>query len=65
MNNIFLVDSQAPEGGAWIHEKYDIKGSWVSRNATPPQEGKMVTCTYCEQRFTYHRKNGRRNKVKM
>ena len=39
-----------------MHEKYDIKGSWVSRNAEPPSNGQRVTCTHCEQRFIYFKK---------
>jgi len=42
--------------GAAIHEKYDIKGSWVSRNASPPRDGQMVTCSHCVQKFQYRRK---------
>ncbi len=36
-----------------IHEKYDIKGSTVNRNALPPKEGQSYNCKHCEQRFTY------------
>lgn len=39
-----------------MHEKYDIKGSWVARNAEPPSNGQRVTCTHCEQRFIYFKK---------
>jgi DNA-directed RNA polymerase subunit RPC12/RpoP len=51
MNNLFHN-----EEGLTMNEKYDIKGSWVSRNATPPIEGQSVTCSYCEQRFIYKKK---------
>jgi hypothetical protein len=30
-----------------------IQGSWVARNATPPINNMTVTCTYCEQKYTY------------
>ena len=51
MNNLFLsVD------GLTMHEKYDIKGSTVSRSAAPPREGQLATCTNCEQKFVYRRR---------
>lgn len=52
MNNLFYNDDALT-----MNEKYDIKGSWVSRNATPPIEGQSVTCSYCEQKFIYKKKN--------
>lgn len=51
MNNIFLN----PEG-LIMNEKYDIKGSWVARNAEPPSNGQSVTCTHCEQKYVYYKK---------
>lgn len=38
-----------------MNEKYDIKGSWVSRNAEPPIEGQSANCSYCEQKFIYQK----------
>eukprot|EP00602_Paraphysomonas_sp_CaronLab_P002811 CAMPEP_0185026992 /NCGR_PEP_ID=MMETSP1103-20130426/11740_1 /TAXON_ID=36769 /ORGANISM="Paraphysomonas bandaiensis, Strain Caron Lab Isolate" /LENGTH=1008 /DNA_ID=CAMNT_0027560801 /DNA_START=160 /DNA_END=3186 /DNA_ORIENTATION=- len=56
-NNIFLnPDNEV------INEKYDLKGSWVKRNSTPPQIGQRVTCTHCNQKFTFT--GTRRNKKK-
>jgi len=55
MNNIFLNDKQ--------HKnlvKYDIKGSWVSRNASVPRNGDRVTCKFCEQKYTVNTKNKRK-----
>jgi hypothetical protein len=52
MNNIFLNADDAV-----MHEKYDIKGSWVARSSTPPRDGQLVTCTHCEQSFRYYRKH--------
>ncbi len=57
MNNIFLN----PEG-LIMNEKYDIKGSWVARNAETPSNGQSVNCTHCEQKFIYHKKTPRRTK---
>ena len=51
MNNIL----QNPEH-VLMNEKYDIKGSWVKRHATPPQDGMQVTCMHCEQKYTYRKK---------
>jgi 1-phosphatidylinositol-4-phosphate 5-kinase len=48
MNNIFLT-----KNNLMIHEKYDIKGSWIKRNADLPKEGDMATCRLCEQKFRY------------
>lgn len=38
-----------------INEKYDIKGSWVDRNAQVPSEGQLVTCSNCNQKFEFVR----------
>jgi hypothetical protein len=51
MNNLFYN-----EEGLTMNEKYDIKGSWVARNASLPKEGESATCTFCEQKFIFHRK---------
>jgi hypothetical protein len=48
MHNIFLV-----QGAEHINEKYDIKGSWVNRNAAVPREGKLVTCSNCNQKYVF------------
>eukprot|EP01036_Dinobryon_divergens_P024942 gene24943-33437_t len=42
-----------------MHEKYDIKGSWLNRNSKPPRDGQSVTCMHCEQRFTYEKQRAR------
>ena len=54
-NNIFLN----PQNEV-INEKYDLKGSWVKRNFTPPEEKTRVTCTHCNQRYLYLRGKQRR-----
>lgn len=51
MNNLFYNTL-----GLTMNEKYDIKGSWVARNAKPPLEGRSLTCSYCEQKFVYRKK---------
>lgn len=48
MHNIFLTLDQEV-----VNEKYDIKGSWVNRNAAVPREGQVVTCSNCNQKFKY------------
>eukprot|EP01035_Chromulina_nebulosa_P017917 gene17917-23537_t len=55
MHNIFLNKERAV-----INEKYDIKGSWIARNATPPRDGQIVNCKNCEQKFIYHRNYNRK-----
>jgi 1-phosphatidylinositol-4-phosphate 5-kinase len=50
MNNLFFNKDKLT-----MNEKYDIKGSWVARNAKPPIEGKILTCSYCEQKFVYRK----------
>lgn len=48
MHNIFLsLDNEI------VNEKYDIKGSWVNRNAAVPREGQVVTCSNCNQKFKF------------
>lgn len=51
MNNVMLTPS-----GELINEKYDIKGSWVGRNAAIPQEGQKATCKYCNQSYIHSRR---------
>jgi 1-phosphatidylinositol-4-phosphate 5-kinase len=51
MNNLFYNTY-----GLTMNEKYDIKGSWVARNAKPPIEGMTLTCSYCEQKFVYRKR---------
>ena len=36
-----------------INNKYDIKGSWISRNADPIVKGKKVRCRHCNQHYIY------------
>ena len=36
-----------------VNEKYDIKGSWVNRNAAIPMEGQVATCSNCNQKFVF------------
>lgn len=43
MRNIF------PEGS--VNERYDIKGSWVGRNASLPSPGTRITCRHCVELF--------------
>jgi 1-phosphatidylinositol-4-phosphate 5-kinase len=44
MKNIFSAT-------ATVHEKYDLKGSWVNRHAKLPHKGKRVSCRYCNDYF--------------
>ena len=53
MENIFwknLHDDLQIEGQL-IQERYDIKGSFVNRNAKQPQNGDIVTCQFCNQKY--------------
>eukprot|EP01035_Chromulina_nebulosa_P021947 gene21947-28415_t len=54
MNNIFLNPQNLS-----MNEKYDIKGSWVNRNAKPPRNGQTATCTFCEQKFVFWKKRSK------
>ena len=40
-----------------INQKYDIKGSWVSRHADPIVKGKKVRCRNCNRMFIYSTKD--------
>ncbi|KAI9922401.1 hypothetical protein PsorP6_002696 [Peronosclerospora sorghi] len=40
-------------GRTSMHQFFDIKGSWVDRNAKPIPPGKTVICTYCSNAFQY------------
>ena len=46
MKNIF-----PPEAAPMINERYDIKGSYVNRNATVATPGEYITCRYCNEYF--------------
>ncbi|TDH70863.1 hypothetical protein CCR75_001209 [Bremia lactucae] len=40
-------------GRSSMHQFFDIKGSWIDRNATAIPPGKTVICTYCSHAFRY------------
>ncbi|ETP47183.1 hypothetical protein F442_06733 [Phytophthora nicotianae P10297] len=40
-------------GQTSMHQFFDIKGSWVDRNASAIPPGKTVICTYCSNAFQY------------
>lgn len=44
MENVLNVNYQ-------IHERYDIKGSWVDRNFKRPKKGESVTCALCNEKY--------------
>ncbi|GLD93833.1 hypothetical protein PINS_up002438 [Pythium insidiosum] len=46
MANLF-ADTQV------VHHRYDIKGSWVDRNAKVPKPGDKTTCRYCNASYTF------------
>ncbi|KAG2862363.1 hypothetical protein PC129_g20062 [Phytophthora cactorum] len=46
MENVFDVQQ-----GISIHQRYDIKGSWVDRNAQKPRRGAEATCRHCNLSF--------------
>ena len=52
MKNIFPFDQI-------INERFDIKGSWVTRNATPYPPGKQTPCRFCSEMFTVGSQVGR------
>lgn len=59
MNNLFYNKM-----GHNSLEKYDIKGSWINRNAKKPRYGSWQTCIHCENKFFYTKpvRGGERNK---
>lgn len=48
MENVFDV-----QHGISIHQRYDIKGSWIDRNAQKPRRGAEATCRHCNLTFRY------------
>lgn len=40
-------------GRTSMHQFFDIKGSWIDRNAAAIPPGKTVICTYCSHAFEY------------
>ena len=47
----FVVMKNIFPPGIQLNEKYDIKGSWVQRNAQLKVPGKLSTCRYCGEQF--------------
>ncbi|GMF66298.1 unnamed protein product [Phytophthora lilii] len=58
MENVFDVQQ-----GISIHQRYDIKGSWVDRNAQKPRRGAEATCRHCNLSFRCGTNNYRSNSV--
>ncbi|KAE8884642.1 hypothetical protein PF005_g21530 [Phytophthora fragariae] len=58
MENVFDVQQ-----GISIHQRYDIKGSWVDRNAQKPRRGAEATCRHCNLSFRCGGSNSRSNSV--
>lgn len=46
MENIFDV-----QPGVKLHQRYDIKGSWINRNAKRPLLGSEVSCRHCNMLY--------------
>lgn len=40
-----------PAVGHTIHERYDLKGSWVGRHRKPMERGQLTECRFCGQNF--------------
>jgi len=58
---LFLASTVLTRGTLFACCRYDIKGSWVNRNASYPRIGEQVTCLHCNQKFTFYQ-DGRRRK---
>lgn len=46
MENVFDI-----QHGISIHQRYDIKGSWIDRNAQRAKRGSETTCRHCNMAF--------------
>lgn len=46
MENVFDI-----QHGISIHQRYDIKGSWIDRNAQKARRGSEATCRHCNLTF--------------
>lgn len=53
MENLFYAPRVMPT----IHERYDIKGSWVNRNFSAPKTGETSLCRLCSEKYVVGRKN--------
>ncbi|KAG7397007.1 phosphatidylinositol-4-phosphate 5-kinase-like protein 1 [Phytophthora boehmeriae] len=58
MENVFDVQQ-----GISIHQRYDIKGSWVDRNAQKPRRGAEATCRHCNLSFRCGTNTSRSNSI--
>ncbi|RYH04806.1 hypothetical protein EON65_46450 [archaeon] len=47
----FVVMKNVFPPGIQLNETYDLKGSWVNRNASLRAPGKMATCRHCHEPF--------------
>jgi 1-phosphatidylinositol-4-phosphate 5-kinase len=52
MKNVLTSD------GATVHERYDLKGSWIHRHHKAPVLGQRVVCRYCGQDFRVGTRRG-------
>jgi len=59
MTNIFQV---SPTKEITFSEKYDIKGSWVARNVTPPKDGQKMICQHCQKTFYFRKARPHKSK---
>ncbi|KAA0159600.1 hypothetical protein FNF28_05804 [Cafeteria roenbergensis] len=46
-----VINNVITGGGRRIHERYDLKGSWVNRHHKPVERGKYTACRHCGERF--------------
>lgn len=60
--NFFVMTNIFPSNDIVYSEKYDIKGSWIARNASPPKNGQKMVCMHCQKTF-YYKKSERRTRV--
>ncbi|DAZ96107.1 TPA: hypothetical protein N0F65_000655 [Lagenidium giganteum] len=49
----FIVMANLFDTEQVIHQRYDIKGSWVNRHGELPKRGKKVTCRHCNRKYIY------------
>jgi 1-phosphatidylinositol-4-phosphate 5-kinase len=46
-----VINNVLTSHGKSIHERYDLKGSWVNRHHKPTVRGRMTECRHCNQKF--------------
>lgn len=52
-----VMQNMMASGGATIHERYDLKGSWINRHSVALERGQKTECRHCGTVYKVGRKS--------